>query len=64
MSGARFTRGWRVVDRRGAWQQHAIQTASPGASLTLRFRGGSLVLIGERTARGGTMRVTLDGHPA
>jgi phosphatidylinositol-3-phosphatase len=57
-----FSRGWRVVRRRGAWQQHAIQTATPGAQLTLRYVGGALSVIGERTAHGGVLRVILDGH--
>jgi hypothetical protein len=57
-----FSRGWRVLKRRGAWQQHVIQTGRPGASFTLRYTGGALSVIGETTARGGTMRVTLDGR--
>jgi hypothetical protein len=59
--GGHFSGGWRILRRRGAWEQRAIQTTKPGASLRLRFRGGSLVLIGDRTAHGGLMRVTLDG---
>jgi hypothetical protein len=58
----RFSPGWRVVGRRGAWLQHAIQTATPGAQLTLRYVGGALSVIGERTAHGGVLRVILDGH--
>jgi hypothetical protein len=57
-----FSSGWRVVHRRGAWLQRAIQTATPGAQLTLRYAGGALSVIGERTARGGVLRVILDGH--
>jgi hypothetical protein len=59
---ARFSRGWRLVRRRGAWQQHAIQTSTPGAALTLRYVGGALSVIGETTARGGGLRVVLDGR--
>ena len=51
-----------MVKRRGAWQQHAIQTTSSGAALTLRYVGGALSVIGETTAHGGVLRVTLDGH--
>jgi hypothetical protein len=58
----RFTGAWRVVRRRGAWQQHAIQTTSSGAALTLRYVGGALSLIGETTAQGGVLRVVLDGR--
>jgi phosphatidylinositol-3-phosphatase len=57
-----FGRGWRVIRRRAAWQQHAIQTATPGAALTLRYVGGALSVIGETTARGGVLRVVLDGR--
>jgi hypothetical protein len=57
-----FGAGWKVVRRRGAWQQHAIQTTTAGASFRLRYVGGALSVIGETTARGGAMRVTLDGH--
>ncbi len=53
---------WRTVRRHGAWDGHAIQSTARGASFSLRYRGGSLSLIGEQTARGGTLRVTLDGH--
>ncbi len=58
----RFTGPWRLVKRRGAWQQHAIQATSSGAALTLRYVGGSLSVIGETTSRGGLLRVTLDGR--
>jgi phosphatidylinositol-3-phosphatase len=57
-----FSAGWRVVRRRGAWQQHAIETTRGGAALTLRYTGGALSVIGETTARGGVLRVTLDGR--
>jgi hypothetical protein len=51
-----------VLRRRGAWQQHAIQTTTPSAAFTLRYVGGALEIIGETTSRGGVLRVTLDGH--
>ncbi len=57
-----FSRGWHVVSRRGAWQQHAIQTTTPRAAFTLRYVGGALEIIGETTSRGGVLRVTVDGH--
>jgi hypothetical protein len=50
------------VYRRGAWQSSAIQSSTRGASFGLRYRGGTLALIGERTARGGILRVTIDGR--
>jgi hypothetical protein len=57
-----FSRHWRTVARRGAWQQHAIQTSTGGAHFTLRYVGGALSLIGETTARGGVLTVILDGR--
>jgi hypothetical protein len=57
-----YGRHWRTVRRHGAWEGRAIQSATRGASFSLRYRGGSLSLIGEQTARGGTLRATLDGH--
>jgi hypothetical protein len=57
-----FSRRWRVVRRRGAWDQHAIQTATRGSTFTLRYVGGATTIIGETTARGGVLRVTLDGR--
>ena len=62
VAGARLSRGWRVLRRRGAWQQHALQTTRPGASLTLRYTGASVSLVGDRTARGGRLRLTLGGR--
>jgi hypothetical protein len=50
------------VRRHGAWQGRAIQSSTRGASFSLRYRGGSLSLIGEQTARGGVLRIMLDGH--
>lgn len=60
--GARRSRAWRVVHRRGAWQQHALQTTRRGAWVSLRYRGGSVSVIGERTARRGVMRIAVDGR--
>jgi hypothetical protein len=57
-----FSKHWKLVRRRGAWQNHAIQSSTRGASFKLRYVGGSLSLIGERTAHGGVASVTLDGR--
>jgi phosphatidylinositol-3-phosphatase len=62
IAGGHFTTGWTVVRRRGAWQQHVIQTTRPGASLTLRYTGGFVSVIGDMTRHGGTMLVTVDGR--
>ncbi|MEO9120668.1 MAG: alkaline phosphatase family protein, partial [Solirubrobacteraceae bacterium] len=61
-AGGHYSRGWRVRRVRGAWQGRAIASGARGATLTLRYRGGPLALIGEKGARGGVARVTLDGR--
>jgi hypothetical protein len=57
---ARFSAGWRVHHVRGAWQGQTVSSTRRGAIVRLRFSGGSLALIGERSARGGVARVTVD----
>ncbi len=57
-----FSSGWLAHRVRGAWQGRAISSVRHGATFTLRFRGGTLWLIGERSAAGGVARVTLDGR--
>ena len=61
-AGGHYSRGWKVHRVRGAWQGRAISSHVRGATLTLRYTGGSLALIGERSAPGGAARVTLDGR--
>ena len=61
-AGGRFSGRWMLLRRRGAWNQHAMQTTTPGSALSLRFRGGTVALIGDLTAHSGVMRVLLDGH--
>jgi phosphatidylinositol-3-phosphatase len=58
----RFSPGWRGHRVRGAWHGHTISSHRPGANFRLRFRGGTLWLIGERWRAGGIARVTLDGR--
>jgi hypothetical protein len=62
LKGGRYSHGWTVHRVRGAWQGHAISSATPGATFSLRYRGGSLALIGEKLRGGGKARVTLDGR--
>lgn len=57
-----YSGGWAVRRVRGAWQGHAISSAVPGAGFRLRYVGGSLAVIGERTPAGGVVRITFDGH--
>ncbi|MGH2869860.1 MAG: alkaline phosphatase family protein [Solirubrobacteraceae bacterium] len=57
-----YSRGWRVHRRKSAWQGKEISSSVRGASFKLRYLGGSVAVIGERTARGGVARVTFDGR--
>jgi len=61
-TGGHYRGAWRVRHVRDAWQRHAIVSSAAGATFTLRYDGGELAVIGERSPHGGTLRVTLDGH--
>ncbi len=60
--GAKFAGPWRLIRMRSAWNRHAIVNDTAGATLTLRFVGGALAIIGERWRQGGRIRVTIDGR--
>jgi hypothetical protein len=57
----RFSRGWKRLRRETAWGRTVMTTERAGASAKLRFEGRSVALIGRRLARGGRLRVSLDG---
>ena len=59
-----YSRHWKVVKRTGAWDGHAIQSSTRGATFALTYVGGSVSLIGERSPAGGKLKLTLDGHTA
>jgi hypothetical protein len=61
-SGGHYSAHWRIVSHSGAWLGRAIQSSTPGATFTLRYVGSTLALIGEKTARGGVLKATLDGR--
>jgi hypothetical protein len=66
-SGARparghYSRGWRVRRVPGAWQGRAIIASVGGATFSLRFVGGSVAIIGERTRPGGVARISVGGR--
>jgi hypothetical protein len=61
-SRGHYSAGWRVHRVRGAWQSRAISSSMPGASFRLRYVGGALAVIGERSPRGGVARITFDGR--
>ena len=57
-----YSAGWRVHRRTSAWQSKEISSSVPRAAFKLRYLGGSVAVIGERTAGGGLARVTFDGR--
>jgi len=61
VSGARYHGSWRLAPLRDGWNGHALIGAR-GASMTLRFRGGTLELIGSVWPQGGLARITLNRH--
>jgi hypothetical protein len=61
-TGAKFSSGWKVGKVHGAWLGQAVSSSTAGASLRLRYSGGALSVIGERSPKGGVAQITLDGH--
>lgn len=57
----RFSRGWKRLQRQGAWGRFVVRSTRRGAAARLRFRGRRLALIGRRLPKGGKLRVTIDG---
>ncbi len=60
--GAHLTGAWHLARVRFAWERHALISSSAGATFTLRFVGGALAIIGERSRAGGAIRLTIDGR--
>jgi len=61
-AGSRYLGTWQARRLRGAWEGRAIVSSTPGAEFTLRYVGGELAVIGERSPQGGRVRVTFDGR--
>ena len=57
-----FSRAWKRVRAQEAWGRTVMRAARPGATARLRFDGTQVALIGRRLARGGRLRVTVDGE--
>jgi hypothetical protein len=57
----RLSRGWKRTRAAGAWGRTVVRPERRGASGRIRFRGTQVALIGRRVARGGRLRVTVDG---
>ena len=58
----RFSRGWKRTRLESAWGGTVIRATRPGLTARLRFRGTRVALIGRKLARGGRLRVTVDGR--
>jgi hypothetical protein len=53
--------GWKRQRSASAWGLTVVRAREAGATGVLRFRGRSVSLIGRKVAKGGRLRVTLDG---
>jgi hypothetical protein len=52
---------WQRSRSATAWGRTVVRAEEAGATATLRFTGRSVALIGRKLAKGGRLRVTLDG---
>jgi len=58
----RLSRGWKRTRAANAWGRTVVRAARAGATGRMRFRGTQVALIGRKLARGGRLRVTIDGR--
>jgi len=58
----RLSRGWKRVRAEAAWGRTVVRAKGAGATARLRFRGRRVALIGRKLAKGGRLRLTLDGR--
>jgi hypothetical protein len=61
-AGARYRGSWHRQRSRGAWRGRVITCTARRCRVELRYRGGTLYLVGRTGPRGGLARVTLDGR--
>jgi hypothetical protein len=57
----RLTRGWKRARVANAWGRTVVRAKRAGATGRMRFRGTQVALIGRKLAKGGRLRVTVDG---
>jgi hypothetical protein len=57
-----FGRGWKRLRRKSAWGGTAMRSTRKGATARMRFRGRRVVLVARKLAKGGRLRVTVDGR--
>lgn len=60
----RLSRGWKRSRRESAWGGTVVTARRAGATGVLRFTGRSVAVIGRKLARGGRLRVSVDGGKA
>ena len=57
-----LSRGWKRTRVNNAWGRTVVRASEAGATGRMRFRGTQVALIGRKLARGGRLRVTVDGR--
>jgi hypothetical protein len=57
-----LSRGWQRTRAADAWGRTVVRAKRRGATGRMPFRGTQVALIGRRLARGGRLRVTVDGR--
>lgn len=58
----RFSGGWRILRRQGAFRLAVSRSTEEGAAARLRFSGTRLLIVSRKLRFGGRMRVTIDGR--
>ena len=58
----RLSKGWKRLRRKAAWGGTVARSTRKGATARMRFRGRRVALIGRKLAKGGRLRVTVDGR--
>lgn len=56
-----LSRGWKRTRVENAWGRTVVRAKQAGATGRMRFRGKQVALIGRKLAKGGRLRVTVDG---
>jgi hypothetical protein len=54
-------RGWKVLNRQGAWQLSTSRATREGASASLGFTGTQAKIVTRKLPNGGRVRITVDG---
>jgi hypothetical protein len=57
-----LSRAWKRTRAANAWGRTVVRASQPGATGRMRFRGTRVALIGRKLAKGGRLRVTVDGR--